>query len=103
MTQNANPVDETDSRPGNYGSEFEREIAELEQTIAALKHRQADTQLATQEQVVLVRQRNQLKQTGISRTATKQELQLILSGKVHHPARGRGRDRLARRRAHDCL
>ena len=79
MTQNANPVDETDSRPGNYGSEFDREIAELEQTIAALKHRQADTQLATQEQVVLVRQRNQLKHKGISRSDTKQELELIRS------------------------
>ena len=79
MTQNANPDDQTAAQPGNYDSEFDREIAELEQTIAALKHRQADTQLATQEQVVLVRQRNQLKQTGISRADTKQELQLIRS------------------------
>jgi hypothetical protein len=71
MNQNANPVDEM--------IEFDREIAELEQTISALKHRQADTQLAAQEQVVLVRQRNELKQKGGNRAEVKQELVLIRS------------------------
>jgi ABC-type uncharacterized transport system ATPase component len=71
MTQNTHPVDET--------VEFDREIAELEAAIFALKHRHADTQLAAQEQVVLTRQRNELKQKGTSRPEIKQELQLIRS------------------------
>ena len=71
MTQNATPVDET--------IEFDREIAELEQTLADLKHRHADTQLAAREQVVLVRQRNELKQKGTNRPEVKQELQMIRS------------------------
>jgi NifB/MoaA-like Fe-S oxidoreductase len=71
MTQNTHPVDET--------LEFDREIAELEQTLADLKHRHADTQLAAQEQVVLTRQRNELKQKGTNHPEVKQELQLIRS------------------------
>ncbi len=58
MTQNTHPVDET--------VEFDLEIAELESAIFALKQRHADTQLAAQEQVVLTRQRNELKQKGTS-------------------------------------
>ena len=69
MTQNATPVDET--------IEFDREIAQLEQTLADLKHRHADTQLAAQEQVVLVRQRNELKQKSSRHPEVKQELELI--------------------------
>jgi hypothetical protein len=71
MNQNANPVDEM--------MEFDREIAALEQAISALKHRHADTQLAAQEQVVLVRQRNELKQKSGNRSDVKQELELIRS------------------------
>jgi chorismate mutase len=71
MTQNTAPVDEA--------IEFDREIAELEQQISALKHRHADTQLAEREQVVLVRQRNELKQKGNNRPEVKQELQMIRS------------------------
>ena len=71
MTQNTAPVDET--------IEFDREIAELEQQISALKYRHADTQLATHEQVVLVRQRNELKSNGTNRPEVKQELQMIRS------------------------
>jgi chorismate mutase len=71
MTQNATPVDET--------IEFDREIAELEQTLAQLKHRHADTQLAAREQVVLVRQRNELNQKGTNRPEIQQELELIRS------------------------
>jgi hypothetical protein len=71
MTQNTHPVDEM--------IEFDREIAELEQTLSALKHRHADTQLAAQEQVVLTRQRNELKQKGSSHPEVKQELQMIRS------------------------
>ena len=44
MTQNTPPVDET--------IEFDREIAELEQAISALKHRQVDIELAERERVV---------------------------------------------------
>jgi ABC-type uncharacterized transport system ATPase component len=71
MTQNTHPVDET--------IEFDREIAELESAIFTLKQRHADTQLAAQEQVVLTRQRNELKQKGTSHPEVKQELQLIRS------------------------
>ncbi len=71
MTQNTQPVDET--------LEFDREIAKLEQTLSALKHRHADTQLAAQEQVVLTRQRNELKHKGSSHPEVKQELELIRS------------------------
>jgi cytochrome c biogenesis factor len=71
MTQNATPVDEI--------IEFDREIAELEQTLADLKHRHTDTQLAAQEQVVLVRQRNELNQKGSNQPQVKQELELIRS------------------------
>jgi phage-related minor tail protein len=71
MTQNATPVDEI--------VEFDREIAELEQTLAQLKHRHADTQLAAREQVVLVRQRNELKQKDSKQSEIKQELELIRS------------------------
>jgi hypothetical protein len=79
MTQNANPVDETIPIEGDSADEFDREIAELEAAIFALKHRHADTQLAAQEQVVLTRQRNELKQKGSNHPDIKQELQLIRS------------------------
>jgi hypothetical protein len=79
MTQNANPVDETIPIGGDSADEFDREIAELEAAIFALKHRHADTQLAAQEQVVLTRQRNELKQKGSNHPDIKQELQLIRS------------------------
>jgi hypothetical protein len=79
MTQNTPLVDEKISLQGDYATEFDREIAELEQKISALKHRQADTLLAAQEQVVLVRQRNELKQRSGNSPAVKQELQLIRS------------------------
>lgn len=79
MTQNTHLVDETISLQGEYANEFDREIAELEQKISALKHRQADTLLAAQEQIVLVRQRNELKHKGTNRPEVKQELQMIRS------------------------
>ncbi len=71
MTQNTQPVDQI--------VEFDREIEELEAEIFALKQRHADTQLAAQEQVVLTRQRNELKQKGSNHPEVKQELQLIRS------------------------
>jgi hypothetical protein len=79
MTQNANPVDETIPPQGDYADEFDREIAELEAAIFALKHRHADTQLAAQEQVVLTRQRNELKQKSSNHPEIDRELQLIRS------------------------
>ena len=79
MTQNANPVDETIPLQGEYADEFDLEIAELEAAIFALKHRHADTQLAAHEQVVLTRQRNELKQKSSNRPDIKQELQMIRS------------------------
>ncbi len=78
MTQNVKPVDETIPL-GDYADEFDREIAELEAAIFALKHRHGDTQLATQEQVVLTRQRNELKQKGSKHPDVKQELEMIRS------------------------
>ena len=71
MTKNAPPVDET--------VEFDREIAELEQAIVALKHRQVNIQLATREQVVLQRQRNELTHQNSKHPEVKQELELIRS------------------------
>ena len=71
MTKNAPSVDET--------VEFDREIAELEQAIVALKHRQVNIQLATREQVVLQRQHNELKHQGSKHPEVKQELELIRS------------------------
>ena len=71
MTQNANPVDQT--------MDFEREIAALEQSISALKHRQADIELAQRERVVLERQRNELKHRGVKYPEAKQELEQIRS------------------------
>jgi hypothetical protein len=71
MTQNATPIDQT--------IEFEHEIAELEQRLFALKYRHRDTLLAAQEQVVLVRQRNELKQKGAKQPEIQQELTLIRS------------------------
>jgi hypothetical protein len=71
MTQNTHPVDET--------VEFDLQIAELDRTLSALKHRHADTQLAAQEQVVLTRQHNELKHKGSSHPEVKQELELIRS------------------------
>jgi DNA repair exonuclease SbcCD ATPase subunit len=71
MTQNATPVDET--------MEFDREIAELEAAISALKQRQAEIELAEREQVVLERQRNELKHKGSKYPEAKQELAQIRS------------------------
>ena len=71
MTKNAPPVDET--------IEFDLEIAELEQAIVDLKHRQVEIQLAAREQVVLQRQRNELKHQGSKHPEVKQELELIRS------------------------
>ena len=71
MTQNANPVDQT--------MDFEREITALEQSISALKHRQADIELAQRERVVLERQRNELKHRGVKYPEAKQELEQIRS------------------------
>ncbi len=79
MTQNVNPVDRKIPLPGEDADEFDREIAELEAAIFALKHRHADTQLAAQEQVVLTRQQNELKQKGRNRPEVKQEFQMIRS------------------------
>ena len=71
MTQNATHVDET--------LEFDREIAELEAAISALKQRQAEIELAEREQVVLERQRNELKHKGSKSPEVKQELAQIRS------------------------
>ena len=71
MTQNTPPVDQI--------VEFDRDLAALEAAIFALKQRHVDTQLAAQEQVVLTRQRNQLKQKGSNHPDAKQELELIRS------------------------
>jgi hypothetical protein len=71
MTQNATPVDET--------MEFDREVAELAAAIFTLKQRQAEIELAEREQVVLVRQRNELKQKGSKRPDIKQEIEQIRS------------------------
>ncbi len=71
MTQNATPVDET--------LEFDREIAELAAAISALKQRQAEIELAEREQVVLERQRNELKHKGSKYPEVKQELVQIRS------------------------
>lgn len=79
MTQNANPTNPTMPVQGEYVDEFDREIAELEAEILTIKQRQTETQLATQEQIVLTRQRNELKQKGSNQASTKQELALIRS------------------------
>jgi DNA repair exonuclease SbcCD ATPase subunit len=71
MTQNATPTNET--------MDFDREIVELEQAISALKHRQADIELAERERVVLERQRNELKHRGHKYPEVKQELEMIRS------------------------
>jgi chorismate mutase len=71
MTQNTIPVNDI--------TEFDREIAELERELAALKHRHLDIQLAEREQVVLQRQRNELKSSGRAHPEVKQELQQIRS------------------------
>ena len=71
MTQNATPVDDP--------IEFDREIAQLEQTLSALKQRQAEIEVAQQEQIVLERQRNELKHKGSQRPAVQQELAQIRS------------------------
>ena len=71
MTQNTPPVDQI--------VEFDRDLAALEAAIFALQQRHVDTQLAAQEQVVLTRQRNQLKQKGSNHPDAKQELELIRS------------------------
>jgi chorismate mutase len=71
MTQNATTVD--------FAIEFEREIIDIEQSISALKQRQADIELAERERVVLERQRNELKHSGRNQPDTKQELAQIRS------------------------
>ena len=71
MTQNATPVDET--------LEFDREITELAAAISALKQRQVEIELAEREQVVLERQRNELKHKGSKSPEVKQELEQIRS------------------------
>ncbi len=71
MTQNTIPVNDT--------TEFDREIAELERELAALKHRHLDIQLAEREQVVLHRQRNELKLKSGNHPEVKRELQQIRS------------------------
>ncbi len=69
MTHNATPVHEK--------TELEREIAELEGAIADLKHRHAEVELAKREQVVLQRQRNELKSKGHKHPEIRQELKAI--------------------------
>ncbi len=71
MTQNATTVD--------FAIEFEREIADIEQSISALKQRHADVELAERERVVLERQRNELKHTGSKHPDVKQDLAQIRS------------------------
>ena len=71
MTPSAAPVDER--------TELERDIDELEQGIFALKHRYANIQLAQQEQIVLQRNRNELKQTGNKHPEVRHELKTIQS------------------------
>jgi predicted RNase H-like nuclease (RuvC/YqgF family) len=71
MTQSATPVDEK--------TELERDIDELEQSISALKHRYASIQVAQQEQVVLQRDRNELKQKGNKHPEVRHELKMIQS------------------------
>jgi chorismate mutase len=71
MTQNATPLDET--------MDFDREIADLEQAISKLKHRQAEIELAERERVVLERQSNELKHQGSKHPEVKQELRTIRS------------------------
>jgi hypothetical protein len=71
MTQNATPVDEK--------LEFDREIADLEQAISALKQRQVEIELAERERVVLERQRNELKHRGVKYPEVQQELAQIRS------------------------
>ena len=71
MNQNATPVSEE--------TELDLEIAQLEREIADLKQRHEDVQLAEREQVVLQRQRNELKAKGQNRPEVRQELQAIKS------------------------
>jgi hypothetical protein len=71
MTQSATPVDEK--------TELERDIDELEQGIFDLKHRYANIQLAQQEQIVLERNRNELKQKGSKHLEVRHELKMIQS------------------------
>jgi predicted RNase H-like nuclease (RuvC/YqgF family) len=69
MTQSATPVNEK--------TELERDIDELEQGIFALKQRYANIQLAEREQVVLQRNRNELKQKGSKHPEVRHELKMI--------------------------
>jgi flagellar biosynthesis regulator FlaF len=69
MTQSATPASEK--------TELEREIDELEQAIAALKHRHADIQLAQQESKILQRDRHDLKQQGNQHPELRAELKKI--------------------------
>ena len=71
MTPSSAPVDEK--------TELERDIDELEQGIFALKHRYANIQLAQQEQIVLQRNRNELKQQGNKHPEVRHELKTIQS------------------------
>jgi DNA repair exonuclease SbcCD ATPase subunit len=69
MSQHATPVHEE--------TELDLEIEQLAQAVAALKHRHADVQLAEREQVVLQRQRNELKSKGRNCSEVRQELKAI--------------------------
>ncbi len=71
MTLNATPMSEP--------IEFEREIAQLEREIAALKHRHLDIELAQRERVVLHRRATELKLHGTKSPTVQQELQQIRS------------------------
>jgi septal ring factor EnvC (AmiA/AmiB activator) len=69
MTPSAAPVDEK--------TELERDIDELEQAIADLKHRYANIQLAQQEKIVLQRDRHELKQQRNKHPEIRAELKKI--------------------------
>jgi predicted RNase H-like nuclease (RuvC/YqgF family) len=71
MTQSAAPVDEK--------TELEREIDELEQAIADLKHRYTNIQLAQQESKVLQRNQTELKHKGNKHPEVRHELKMIQS------------------------
>ncbi len=71
MTHNVTPVHEE--------TELDREIAELESAISALKHRHEDVQLGERERVVLQRQRNELKSTSRNHPEIRQEIKAIQS------------------------
>ena len=65
--------------PASISIELEQGITILEQEIADLKHRHQEVELAEREQVVLLRQQNELKSKGQNSASVKQELQQIRS------------------------